>query len=84
VDASEKRKICYSFLKSSSLQPVAIPTKLSRLLGEWAFFLFPFWLPLEHGASTKLPVSLQFLYLGLLGRVISSSQDLYIHRTTQT
>jgi hypothetical protein len=27
-------------------------------------FLFPFWLPLEHGASTKLTVSLQFLNLG--------------------
>jgi hypothetical protein len=36
----------------------------------------------------KLPVSLQFLYLrqsvGLLERVISSSQDLYVHRTTYT
>jgi hypothetical protein len=42
---------------------------------------------LEHGASMKLPVSLQFLNLGqsvgLLERVISSSQDLYLHRTTQ-
>jgi hypothetical protein len=35
-----------------------------------------FWLPLEHGASMKLPVSLQFLNLGhsvgFLERVISS------------
>jgi hypothetical protein len=41
-------------------------------------FVFPFWLPLEHGASTKLPVSLQFLNLGqsvgLLGRMISLLQ----------
>jgi hypothetical protein len=53
-----------------------------------ANFLSPFWLPLEQGASIKLRVSLQFLYLGhavrLLGRVISSSQDLYLHKTTQT
>jgi hypothetical protein len=46
--------------------------------------LFLFELPLDHGAS----VSLQFLNLGqsvgLLGRVISSSQDLYLHRTMQT
>jgi hypothetical protein len=45
-------------------------------------------LPLEHEASMKLSVSLQFLNLGqsvgLLGRVISSSQDLYQHRTIQT
>jgi hypothetical protein len=63
-------------------------------LNDWAFtdstgfFLFPFWFPLERGASMKLPVSLQFLYLGQsagrLGRVFSSSQDLYLHRTTQT
>jgi hypothetical protein len=50
--------------------------------------LFPFWLPLEHLASMKLSVSLQFFNLGqsvgLLGRVISSSQDLYVHGTTQT
>jgi hypothetical protein len=50
--------------------------------------LLPFWLPLEHGASMKLSVSLQFLNLGqsvgLLGRVISLSQDLYLHRITQT
>jgi hypothetical protein len=50
--------------------------------------LFPFLLPLEHGASMKRSVSLQFLNqgqpVGLLGRVISSSQDLYLHRTTQT
>jgi hypothetical protein len=36
----------------------------------------------------KLPISLQFLNLGqsvgLLGRVISSSQDLYLHTATQT
>jgi hypothetical protein len=36
----------------------------------------------------KLPVSLHFLNLGqsvgLLGRVISSSQDLYLHRATET
>jgi hypothetical protein len=48
--------------------------------------LFPFWLPLEDGASMKLSASLQFLNLeqsvGLLGRVISSSQDLYLHRKT--
>jgi hypothetical protein len=53
-----------------------------------AIFLFPFWLPLEHGASMKLPVSLQFLNLGqsvgLLERVISSSQELYLRRTTET
>jgi hypothetical protein len=51
-------------------------------------FILPFWLPLEYGASMKLPVSVQFLNLGksvgLLGRVIRSSQDLYLHRTTQT
>jgi hypothetical protein len=50
--------------------------------------LFPFWLPLKHGESMKLSVSHQFLNLGkvvgLFGRVISSSQDLYLHRTTQT
>jgi hypothetical protein len=44
------------------------------------FFYSLFWLPLEHGASMELPVSLQLLNLGqsvgLLGRVISSSQDL--------
>jgi hypothetical protein len=44
------------------------------------FFLISFWLPLEHGASMKLFVSLQFLNpgqsVGLLGRVISSSQDI--------
>jgi hypothetical protein len=38
-----------------------------------------FWLPLKRGASMKLSVSLQFLNLGqsagLLGRVISSSQE---------
>jgi hypothetical protein len=28
------------------------------------FLLFTFWLPMEHGASMKLPVSLQFLNLG--------------------
>jgi hypothetical protein len=47
-------------------------------------FLFLFLLSLEHGASMKLSVSLQFLNLGqsvgLLGRVISSTQDLYLHR----
>jgi hypothetical protein len=36
----------------------------------------------------KLPVSLQFLNLGqsvgLPRRVLSSSQDLYLHRTTHT
>jgi hypothetical protein len=52
------------------------------------FLLFPFWLPLEYRASMKLSVSLQCLNLGqsvgLLGGVISSSQDLYLHRTTQT
>jgi hypothetical protein len=46
----------------------------------YLFLLSPFWLPPEHGTSMKLPVSLQFLNLGqsvrLLGRVISSSQDL--------
>jgi hypothetical protein len=50
-------------------------------------FLFPFWLPLEREASTKLPVSLQFLNLGqsvgLLGRVISSSQDHFLRKTAQ-
>jgi hypothetical protein len=50
-------------------------------------FLFPFWLLLEHGASMKLLV-FQFLNLGqsvgLLRRVLSSLQDLYLHRTTQT
>jgi hypothetical protein len=44
-------------------------------------YLFPFWLSLEHGAFMELPVSLQSPYLGqsvgLLGWVISSSQDLY-------
>jgi hypothetical protein len=59
---------------------------LSSQVNYWIFPLF--WLPLEHKAFMKLPVSLQFLYLGqsvgLLGRVISSSQDLYLHRTTQT
>jgi hypothetical protein len=43
---------------------------------------------LEHGASVKLFVLFQFLYLGqsvgLLVRVISSSQYLYLHRTKQT
>jgi hypothetical protein len=35
------------------------------LIRSWEFFLlFPFWLPLEHGASMKLSVSLQFLNLG--------------------
>jgi hypothetical protein len=49
------------------------------------YFPPPFWLPLEQGASMKLSVSLQFLNIGqsvgLLGRVISSSQDLYLHST---
>jgi hypothetical protein len=49
-------------------------------------FFIPFFVP--TGASMKLSVSLQFLNLGqsvgLLGRVISSSQDIYLHRTTQT
>jgi hypothetical protein len=63
---------------------VTVSLYRSNLL--WShFFLFPFWLPLEHEASIKLPVSLQFLNLGqsggLLGRVISSLQDLYLHRT---
>jgi hypothetical protein len=56
--------------------------------GTDSIFLIPFLAPLEHGASMKLPVSLQFLNLGqsvgLLGRVISSSHDLYLHKTTQT
>jgi hypothetical protein len=38
-------------------------------------FYIPFWLQLEHGASMKLSISLQFLYVGqsvgLLGQVIS-------------
>jgi hypothetical protein len=41
--------------------------------------------PLKHAASMKLSVSLQFLNLwqsvGFPGRVISSSQDLYLPRT---
>jgi hypothetical protein len=61
---------------------IEIHKKILRL------FQFPFWLPLEHGPSMKLPISLQLLHLGksvgLLGRVISSSQDLYLHRTIQT
>jgi hypothetical protein len=50
--------------------------------------LFLFWLPLKYGTAMKLPVSRQLLNpgqsVGLLGRVISSSQDVYLHRTTQT
>jgi hypothetical protein len=48
----------------------------------------PFLAPSEVWASMKLTVSLQFLNLGqsvgLLRQVISSSQNLYLHRTTQT
>jgi hypothetical protein len=50
------------------------------------YSVFSSWLRLEHEASMKLPVLLQFLNLGqsvgLLGRVISSSS--YLHRATQT
>jgi hypothetical protein len=43
---------------------------------------------LQHRASVKLFVSLQFLNvmksIGLLGRVINPTQGCYLHRTTQT
>jgi hypothetical protein len=73
--------------KRLTVLPNGVTFNLCVYACDYMFFL-PFWLPLEHGASMKLPVSLQFLNLGqsvgLLGRVISSSQGLYLHRTTQT
>jgi hypothetical protein len=52
--------------------------KAEIILHTCLIFVLPLWLPLEYWASMKLPVSLQFLNLGesvgLLGRVISSSQ----------
>jgi hypothetical protein len=60
-----------------NLLRIQLRNKISTFI---IIIIIPFWLPLEHGASMKLPVSLKFLNLGqsvgLLGRVISSSQDL--------
>jgi hypothetical protein len=66
----------------------SLAKKTVRLHNEHPIYIIPFLAPLENGASMKLPVSLQFLNLGqsvgLLGRMISSSQDLYLHKPTQT
>jgi hypothetical protein len=81
--AHDKLSLDYWVARSNCMDVLTI-----LLHFELCFFNFLFWLTLEHGASMTLRVSLQFLNLGqsvrLLGRVISSLQGLYIHRTTQT
>jgi hypothetical protein len=51
----------------TQLYTLCVPDKTNII------YLFPFLLPLEHGASMKLRVSLQFLNLGQSGRAIAQA-----------
>jgi hypothetical protein len=62
--------------------------RANRIIGSFIFFIPFFGSRWSMGHPWIFSVSLQFLYLGqsvgLLGRVASSSQDLYLQRTTRT
>jgi hypothetical protein len=60
-DHHQHQCIFNSGVERTGMLVVLLPVELLLLL---FIYLFPFWLPLEHGASMKLPVSLQFLNLG--------------------
>jgi hypothetical protein len=60
-----KESIKYLFVNTNILSStLPLPRCYNEQRKLCSVFLFPFWLPLEHGTLMKLPVSLQFLNLG--------------------